>query len=79
VGEDVLTTLWRLAGSDRLDAQVREQLRSTLLFVLLAQLLAGGGTQRPERGRFGTPRSWSVPRRARPPFHGSLAGRRPRG
>ena len=79
MGDDVLMTLWRLAGSDRLDAQVREQLRATLLFVLMAQLLAGGGLQRPERGRFGVPRSWSAPRRGRPPFHGSLAGRRPRG
>jgi hypothetical protein len=79
VREDVLTTLWRLAGSDRLDAQVREQLRATVLFVLIAHLLAGGDRRRPERGRFGAPRSWSVPRRSRPPFHGSLAGRRPRG
>jgi hypothetical protein len=79
VGDDVLTTLWRLAGSDRLDARVREQLRAALLFVLVAQLLAAGGLPRAERGRFGAPRSWVVQRRARPPFHSSLAGRRPRG
>lgn len=74
-------SLWRLAGSDRLDAQVREQIRATVLFVLIAQLLAGGAgaAERPERGRFGMPEPWAVPRRSRPPWRGSLMGRRPRG
>jgi hypothetical protein len=78
---DPLTSLWRLAGSDRLDAHVREQLRATVLFVLIAQLLAGGpgAGARPLRGRFGTPESWAAPPRAKPPWRGSLTGRRPRG
>jgi hypothetical protein len=78
---DPLTTLWRLAGSDRLDERVREQVRATLLFVLIAELLAAGAGAgaRPERGRFGAPPSWAAPRRAKPPWRGSLTGRRPRG
>jgi hypothetical protein len=77
---DALLWLWRLAGSDRLDARVRDQLRAAVLLVLIAQLLAAAaGDQRPARGRFGTPVSWRTPRRARPPYRGSLSGRRPRG
>jgi hypothetical protein len=78
---DPLTTLWRLAGSDRLDARVREQLRATVLFVLVAELLAAGAGAgaRPERGRFAVPEAWAAPRRAKPPWRGSLTGRRPRG
>jgi hypothetical protein len=76
---DVIALLWRLAGSERLDARVREQLRATVMFVLVAQLLAGGGGERAPRGRFGPPASWATPRRATPPYRGSLTGRRPRG
>ena len=75
----MLADLWRIAGSDRLDADVREQLRATVLFLLIAQLLASGGGERAERGRSTIPVSWHAPRRARPPHRGSLSGRRPRG
>jgi hypothetical protein len=75
----MLATLWRLAASERLDAEMSERLRATVLFVLIAQLVAAGGGERPARGRFTLPVSWRAPRRARAPHRGSLSGRRPRG
>jgi hypothetical protein len=63
-----------------LDARVAEQLRATVLFIMIAQLLAAAeGEDRPARGRFGRPVSRAAPRRAKPPYRGSLTGRRPRG
>jgi hypothetical protein len=79
---DPLAALWRLAVSEELDARMRDHVRATVLFVLVAQLLAGGAgaAQRPEAGAgFGVAESWEAPRRARPPWRGSLTGRRPRG
>jgi hypothetical protein len=76
-----LTLLQWLSSADHLDARVREQLRATVLFVLIAQLLASeDGELRPAaRGGFGPATSWRAPRRAKPPWRGSLTGRRPRG
>jgi hypothetical protein len=72
--------LWLLRATASLDARVRDQVRGTVLFILIAQLLAGAeGEDRPARERVRRPSSWATPRRARPPYQGSLTGRRPRG
>jgi hypothetical protein len=71
--------LVQLATASGVDAEVRERARATALLIILAQLLAAGGGERPVRGRFSLPASWRAPRRARPPYATTLTGRRPRG
>lgn len=73
-----MRVLVQLATTSGVDAQVRERARATVLLILLAQLLAGGGGERPET-RFAHPGSWRAPRRSRPPYATTLTGRRPRG
>jgi hypothetical protein len=71
----VLQLALRLQGAD---SRHRELMRDVVVWILLAQLLAGQRGGRPARST-PLPARDERPTRGRVPRRGSLAGRRPRG